>query len=218
MFKEILRFLIKPLVNQRGDIFGDDDAEEEAVKVQKKQSEWQRQMAETIWKETAPDRELARKEAGLKLGTEEALLPMYTKETMATYPQTMGLLREDVLREPGTSQLFQQGVGNIAAGLAPYGASPKGTAFQRMYTNLLGQDIENTRQARFQLAGYGTQPVTSGLYPTTGYGESAQWGGLSAQSSTNVSELLQNQSTNQMNMYGDMFGSAIKALPLLALL
>lgn len=197
--------------------FSDDDAEEEAVKVQKKTAEWQKNMAERIWAETEPSRRIADEEARLKLGTEQALLPMYTKETMKTYPETMGLLRQDVLRKPGTSALFQQGVGNIAAGLAPYGVSPKGSAFGRMYTDLLARDIESTRQGRFQLAGYGTSPSSTGLSPTTGYGQGIQMAGLYGQSATNISELLQARSTNQQNLYGDLFGSAIRALPLLAL-
>lgn len=177
------------------------DEQSEAIeKAAESTEEWQiylQKFEEKKYDEAERFRNLAYKEGNLQYQQAQKLLPMYTEETMATYPSTMDLLRKDVLRPPGTSELFKQGVGNIAAGLAPYGVSPKGSAFGRMYSNLLAQDIESTRQGRFQLAGYGTQPSMQSISPETGYPDFS--GATSAQS--DLANLMGMQGATQAGLY-----------------
>ncbi len=189
------------------------DEESEAIEKAAESTEsWQKYLVALEEKkddEAARFRDLAYKEGKLQYQQAQKLLPMYTKETMATYPSTMKLLREDVLREPGTSALFQQGVGNIAAGLAPYGASPKGSAFGRMYSNLLAQDIESTRQGRFTLAGFGTQPSMQGISPETGYPNMSN----ATQAQSDLSNLIGMQGATQAGMYRS-YGQMAQQLPM----
>lgn len=174
---------------------------------------WQKYLValeERKYDDAARFRNIAYSTARLQLQQAEQVYPELTKAFLATYPSTMGLLRQDVLREPGTSQLFQQGVGNIAAGLAPYGVSPKGSAFQRMYTNLLGQDIENVRQDRFKLAGLVSgQPFTPNISPETGYPNMSAAG--AAQS--DYASLLGTQGAVTGGMYGSL-GQTVQQLPM----
>lgn len=186
------------------------DKLEKAGKIEEANNLREWALQKQMWDETAPARRTAQQEADLKLAQEKILYPMYTKETMATYPSTMDLLRKDVLREPGTSALFKEGVGNIAAGLAPYGVSPKGSAFGRMYTDLLARDIESTRQGRFQIAGYGTQPTTTGYSPTMGMGEAGQMAGYAGQSGSQYANLLTQQGANIGGMYGTLGQTAVQ--------
>jgi hypothetical protein len=191
---------------------GADEQSEAIEKAAESTEEWQKYLValeEKKYDEAARFRDLAYEQANLTYQQAQQLTPMYTKETMATYPQTMEMLRQDVLREPGTSELFKRGVGNISAGLAPFGISPNSSAFNRMYTDLLGQDIENVRQSRFKLAGYGTQPSTANVSATTGYPDMS----AASQAQGNYASLIGAQGAVQGGLYGSL-GQTATQMPL----
>ncbi len=77
----------------------------------------------------------------------------------AAYQQSLGLLSQDILREPGTGALFNRGLSRgksaIAKDLSKYGIDPSSGVAQRGFAELTGSllasDIANIRNARFNL-------------------------------------------------------------------
>lgn len=115
---------------------------------------------ERVFQAGAPFRDIALEEAESRLDILRETLP---------------LISEDILREPGTSAFFKSafksGVKGISETLAPFGLSPESSTFGEA-VGLFGEkltagEIEDIRNRRFALAGFGAQ----GISPTTGIGE-----------------------------------------------
>lgn len=126
---------------------------------------------------TRPLRELSLEQAQFQFEQQKMLSPQFTQAALGALP----LLMEDINREAGTGQPFQQrlarGTSNIFSSLAPFGltdSSVAGKAVGELGTGLLSQDIENLQNQRFRLAGFAPQTPSFFGGATAGLGTSAQ--------------------------------------------
>lgn len=126
---------------------------------------------------TRPTRELALEQAQFRFGQEQQLSPAFTQASLGALP----LLTEDINRQAGTGQPFQQrlaqGTSNIFSSLAPFGltdSSVSGRAVGELGTGLLSQDIESLQNQRFRLAGFAPQAPSFFGGATAGLGTAAQ--------------------------------------------
>lgn len=125
--------------------------------------------------------------------------------------QSVGLISEDILREPGESLLFQQalreGTKGIVSNLAPYGlvdSSVTGEAVGRLGTGLIAQEQSAIRAARFKTAGFApdTSQVATNLY------------GLAGQSVGRQAGYVAGQGNIQAGLYSNV-GQTLSQLPYL---
>jgi len=123
--------------------------------------------------------------------------------------EAMKQIQQDVMREPGTSQLYKtglrRGIEGMAREFAPLGlVSGRGgsTAFRRnvgeFAEGLMGREIEGVRAERRYLAGLGP-PSTS---PATALGAFRQYG----QTQENISNLALARSGIDAGLYRDTIG------------
>jgi hypothetical protein len=150
----------------------------------------------------APFRDIAEQQAMLRLEGQQQAFP---------------LLLQDILREPGTSPLFQRGLEagtrGIISNLAPFGleeSTVAGRAVGELGAGLSAQEIENIRRSRFQLAG-----LPTGAQSDIGFGEATALQGQIGGFGQNLMQgalipFQQQQATTQSRQ--NLFGSILEGI------
>lgn len=142
-----------------------------------------------------------------------ANLPLQQK----AYQQSLELIGKDVLRTPGTGELFrrglQTGTNTVTANLSRYGIDPSSGVGQRALAELSGgllaSDIQNIRNARFQLLG-GNKPTAVNTL-STAVGLLGQAGNTAA----NRANLIAQEGAVKGGFYGSL-GQDVANIGLLA--